>query len=50
MSLPRPKDIGSLDVTVDDASEMSGIECIGCLNCQRERQFDWQGTTRRSAL
>ena len=43
MSALGDKDIGRLDVPVDDASSVSGVECVGDVNRQTEQNIGVDG-------
>src|ERR1700691_280636 len=46
MSPPRDEDIRRLDVAVDDAFQVSSIQCIGDLDGKREQSVNFQRTPR----
>ena len=50
MSTVSDKDVGWLDVAVDDPLDMRGIECIGDLDAERKNQFGVQRSPSNAVL
>ena len=46
----RDKDVGGLNIAVDDAFGMGGVERVGNLNPQRQKQFGFKRTPGDAVL